>query len=98
MPTDDDILNALRNCVDPEVGLSIVDMGFVQGIELNGGTVHVKLITGNTSCPFHPFIVQRAYDHISKVDGVEKVVVEVLQDVQWSPSMLTDRGREFFGL
>ena len=51
MVTDGDILEALRTAIDPELGVSIVDLGLVYRVEIDGARVRVEMTMTSPACP-----------------------------------------------
>ena len=86
------ILDALRAVYDPccqEKGISIVDMGLVRGIEVDGSHVSVKLILTTGWCPFVASIAGRVESSLSALDGVTDTSVQVVWDEPWTPDRLS---------
>ena len=59
MIDQDDVLEALSNVIDPELGLDFVELGLVYGIEIDGGTVNVTFTLTTPACPIGPQVSER---------------------------------------
>ncbi|MEW5937744.1 MAG: metal-sulfur cluster assembly factor [Candidatus Thermoplasmatota archaeon] len=91
--TVDDVLELLRRCMDPEVGLSIVDLGFVRSVDVQRDTVIVKITLGSRDCPLHFAIAHRVHALLSGMSGVERVEVELVWDPPWTPKMMSPEAK-----
>ena len=97
-PTSDDILNALRHVIDPEIGMNIVDLGLVYKADVLQGHVHVALTMTTRACPLGESIVAESKAAIQRhVVGVEAVSVDLVWEPPWQPSMMSDGARERLG-
>lgn len=91
--TEELVLGALRQVIDPELGCNIVDLGLVYGVEIIGGKIQVKMTLTTPGCPMHESISQGAQIALLQLDGVTDAEVEVVWDPPWDPSMMTEQGR-----
>lgn len=91
--TEELVLGALRQVIDPELGCNIVDLGLVYGVEIIGGKIQVKMTLTTPGCPMHDSISQGAQIALLQLDGVTDAEVEVVWDPPWDPSMMTEQGR-----
>ena len=89
MPTKQEIIEALRPVVDPEIGLSVVDMGMIRELIIEGGTVHVKMVLTVPSCPLAGLIKQQVQQAAAAVPGVKEATVTLL-DERWDPSWMSE--------
>lgn len=97
-PTSDQVLDALRAVVDPEIGINIVDLGLVYRAEARNGHVRVVMTMTTPACPLGESISQEARSAIvDNVRGVESVSVELVWDPPWQPSMMSAAAREQLG-
>mgnify|MGYP003433305659 CR=1 FL=1 len=98
MPNDEDVRAALRGVVDPEVGLNVVDLGLVYGIEIAPGRVRVAMTMTTPACPMGGMISQDAREAILDIvpEGAE-VVVDLVWDPPWSPERMSEHARGRFG-
>ncbi|HEY7124410.1 MAG TPA: metal-sulfur cluster assembly factor [Ktedonobacterales bacterium] len=85
---------ALREVEDPEIPISVVDMGLVVSLEQHAGTVAMKLTFTAMGCPAMEMILDDIRARLLQVPGVEQVQIEVVWDPPWTPARLTEEGRD----
>jgi metal-sulfur cluster biosynthetic enzyme len=84
------IRDALRVVIDPELGHNIVELGFVYDIAVDeGGVVTITMTTTTRGCPATGFLKQGAANSAWGVPGVEFVNVDLTYDPQWTPEMIS---------
>jgi len=96
--TEEHVLDVLREVVDPELGVNIVDLGLVYRVEINGGHVHVRMTLTAPGCPLHESLtgaVQSALELL--LPGVKEVSVAVVWDPPWTPERISAAGRQLLG-
>jgi metal-sulfur cluster biosynthetic enzyme len=94
--TAERVLAALRDVADPEWPVSIVDMGLVCGVEIDGGTVRVTLTFTSTACPCMEMIRDDARERLLRVPGVRDVAFAVTWDPAWTKERLSEAARQQF--
>jgi metal-sulfur cluster biosynthetic enzyme len=88
------ITQALRTVLDPELGMSVVDLGLIYGMEIEGGRVRVTMTLTAQGCPLHESLAEWVRRAIREVPGVEDVEVAVTFDPPWTPArMVRDASR-----
>jgi len=89
-----DVVDVLHQCLDPELGSNIVDIGLIYNVKVNEGK-DVKLTLTMTSpmCPVTSIIMADAQLRIEAINGVGKVELELVWDPLWSPDMMSDELR-----
>ncbi len=93
--TPDAVRASLKQCMDPEVPISIVDMGLVYGIDVtDGNDVNISMTMTTKGCPLHETLVSDVTRFAKKVPGVNNVNVEIVWDPPWTMDMLTAEARE----
>ncbi len=96
--TKEDVLNALGAVNDPEIpGLSIVDLGLVYGVDVEGGKVNVKMTVTAPGCPMAHFMAQMAKQAVEKLEGVAEANVDVVFEPPWNPNMMSDKAKKQLG-
>ena len=87
------VMDALRTVYDPccaDRGISIVDMGVVEDVHVEGGHVRVDLVLTTGWCPFVASMSDAIPARLDGLEGVESVSVEVLWDPVWTPDRLSE--------
>ena len=92
--TDPHLLDALRDVSDPELPLSLVDMGLIYGAWLEDKIAYVKLTYTSMGCPCAEFILEDVRERLLREDGVERVEIEIVWDPPWSKRMLSQAARD----
>jgi len=97
--TKEDVLNALKNVVDFELGLDVVSLGLVYEVEVDDQN-NVKVLMTMTSpmCPLAGLILSDAEEAIKKIEGVGNVEVELTFDPPWSPERMSPELKAKFGI
>ncbi|MGC8669829.1 MAG: metal-sulfur cluster assembly factor [Candidatus Micrarchaeia archaeon] len=86
-----DVVEALRNCVDPELGANIVDIGLIYGIEINEGKdIKVRITMTSAMCPVTSIILADVQLRLKALPGVDNVDIELVWDPMWNPEMMSD--------
>jgi len=89
--TKEQINNSLKQCMDPEVPLSIVDMGLIYGIDISeNNDVNIKMTMTTKGCPLHDTMVDDVTRYTKKVPGVNNVKVDIVWDPPWSMDKMSD--------
>jgi metal-sulfur cluster biosynthetic enzyme len=98
MLTEQDVLNRLREVIDPEIGLNIVDLGLIYSVDVDKeNQVHVKMTLTTPGCPMHDAMSTWAQRAVETTPGVAGAVVEVVWDPPWNPAMMTDFAKAQLG-
>jgi metal-sulfur cluster biosynthetic enzyme len=86
MPTSEEVMRALKGVHDPEIGLSIVDLGLVYGARIDGSTVNVDMTLTSPACPLGSMIKSQVCNILeSNFDDVEEVKVHLVWEPPWDP-------------
>ncbi|GAB4422398.1 MAG: metal-sulfur cluster assembly factor [Anaerolineae bacterium] len=86
--TEEEVREALRGVLDPELHLDVVALGLIRSIELDSTPVLVRMLLTTPFCPYGPWLVQQVKETAEKASGRE-ARVEVLPE-QWNPEMMED--------
>jgi metal-sulfur cluster biosynthetic enzyme len=96
-PTEQVLLDALKNVYDPELGINIVDLGLVYEIRITDGDVHVEYALTTMGCPIGPLIEQQMQATLAQVPGVRSVDAEMVLRPPWSPEMMSEEAKAALG-
>ncbi len=90
--TKETILSALKEVNDPELPISLVDMGMIYGVEVDGGDVNITMTMTATGCPAIDFIKEDIVKKLETVNGVKSIDIEVVWFPAWTKEMLSEDG------
>ena len=94
MVTEQDVREALKDCLDPEIPVNIVDLGLVYGIEIADGVVRVKMTLTAPGCPMHKMISEDVKGKVEALEGVEKAEVEIVWEPLWTPERMSSEAKK----
>ena len=90
----DQVRDSLKKCMDPEVPLSIVDMGLIYGISIaENNDVNIKMTMTTKGCPLHETMVDDVKRYTKKVSGVNNVDVEIVWEPPWTMDKMSDTAK-----
>jgi metal-sulfur cluster biosynthetic enzyme len=95
---DLELIEALKQVVDPELMINIVDLGLVYDVEREGGTVNVNMTLTSPACPAGPQILQQSKMALERLDGVDEAKIRLVMSPPWSPERMTDEARDQLGI
>ena len=95
---EDDVRAALRTVQDPEAGMSVLDLGLVYGVALEGAKVLVEMTMTSPACPASDYIVDEAAAAIRAVapEGTD-VEVRLVWEPPWTPGRMSAEAQQRFG-
>lgn len=91
------VWDALRQVIDPEIGLNVVDLGLVYGVEGEGPVVRVQITMTTPACPLSEQIVRDAEARLGEVEGIETADVELVWSPLWTPKRMSEHAQEVLG-
>jgi len=98
LPNEDEVRAALAEVNDPELGINVVDLGLVYGIEIAGAAVRVKMTMTSPACPLHEYLSKAAEEAIRRhFPDVTEVQIEFVWDPPWEPARMSEAARKQFG-
>ncbi|HET7738608.1 MAG TPA: metal-sulfur cluster assembly factor [Tepidiformaceae bacterium] len=99
VPTFDELRAKLWEVKDPEINMSIVDLGLVYDISIEDGNVMVTMTLTSPGCPLGPIIRGEAYAKLKELPGVKDVDVEIVWSPPWDPrTMASEDVRMMLGI
>ena len=92
--TPQEVEDSLKQCMDPEVPLNIVEMGLIYGIDVTeNNDVNIKMTMTTQGCPLHETLVQDATRYVKKVPGVNNVNIDIVWDPPWSMEKMSEEAK-----
>ena len=98
LPTVEEVRAALMEVDDPELGINIVDLGLIYGIDVSGAAVFVKMTMTTPACPLHGVLSKASEDAIRRqFPEVNAVHIEFVWEPPWDPAKMSPSARKQFG-
>lgn len=95
---ESDVLEALREVIDPELGMNIVDLGLVYGVDVQGDHISVEMTMTTRACPMSMHLKSQAESAIfQNIPGLKTVEVRLVWDPPWGPEMISKEARRQLG-
>ncbi|MFB6121023.1 MAG: 1,2-phenylacetyl-CoA epoxidase subunit PaaD [Halobacteriaceae archaeon] len=88
------VWEALYEVEDPEMPISIVDLGLVYGVSVEDGVADVDMTLTYTGCPARDMLINNVKQSVAAVDGIETANVTIVWSPGWTVDMVTDQGKE----
>ncbi|TXT30411.1 MAG: hypothetical protein FD138_2288 [Planctomycetota bacterium] len=97
---DDEIrlIEALKQVIDPELMVNIVDLGLVYTINRDGHKVFVEMTLTSPACPAGPQIVQQSKMALERLRDVEEAEIKLVMSPPWTPDRMTDEAKDMLGI
>ena len=93
------VLEALKNVIDPELGMNIVDLGLVYDVQVHDdGGVDIEYSLTTMGCPIGPMIEDQMRSFLRGVPGVDEVRPEFVIRPPWTPEMMSDEAKASLGI
>ncbi len=86
---EDVVRENLRTVVDPELGLSIVDLGLIYDIKVDDSNVLVKMTLTSPACPLGAVIQSQAHAAVQKLPWVKDIKIELVWSPRWDPRTMS---------
>ncbi|HXJ82712.1 MAG TPA: metal-sulfur cluster assembly factor [Candidatus Methylomirabilis sp.] len=86
------VTEALRDVFDPELGMSVVDLGLIYDVQVDGGQIRVVMTLTAPGCPLHDAMSEWVRQAVGKISGVGAVDVTVTFEPLWTPDRMQRSG------
>ncbi len=100
--TEDQCLEALKEVIDPELFVNIVDLGLIYEVavsEVEGkDNIAMTMTMTSPACPAGPQLVQQSKHALEKLEGVGEVEVKVVLSPPWTPDRMTEEAKDQLGI
>lgn len=87
------VTQALRGVFDPELGMSVVDLGLIYDVQIDAGRVHITMTLTTQGCPLHDAMTEWAKHAVGQVPGVKAVAVVITFEPPWTPDRIGAEAR-----
>ena len=95
--TSEDVREALKAVLDPELGINIVDLGLVYDVDIADGHVHVTYTLTTMGCPIGPLVEAQMHQLLDPLPGIDSFDAEMVLRPPWSPEMMSEEAKEALG-
>lgn len=97
--TKQQVLSALKQVEDPELGIDVVNLGFIYDVEVEKKIIRVKYSLTTPGCPMASFIGQRIKAAVGKLveDSSWEIELELVFEPMWNPDMMSDQAKKQLG-
>ena len=95
-----EVMDALRECYDPEIPVNIVDLGLIYNVDINNedGSVAVLMTLTALGCPMAGEVVDEVQMRVKEVENVNSCKVDMTFDPPWSPDRMTEDAKWELGM
>lgn len=98
MITEEEVMEVLKQCYDPEIPVNVVDLGLIYNVSIEDDTVDVEMTLTAPGCPMHSLIARDVKQKLESIPGLEKANVKVVWDPPWTPDRLSEEAKKILGL
>ena len=100
---EDKVREALKQVIDPELFVNIVDLGLIYDVKIadaedGKSNVDVEMTMTSPACPAGPQLLSQSKDAVSRLDGVSDVDVKLVMEPPWTPDRMTEDARDQLGI
>jgi metal-sulfur cluster biosynthetic enzyme len=97
-PTPDQIRSILRNVVDPEIGVNIVDLGLIYDIRIEAGEIRIALTMTSPACPMSDLVLSDAQAALAEAfPDAPPAAIDLVWNPPWEPARMSDKARATLG-
>lgn len=95
-----EVMDALRECYDPEIPVNVVDLGLIYNVDVvdDTGDVNVKMTLTAMGCPMAGEVIDEVTMRVEQVENVKACKVEMTFDPPWSPDRMTEDAKWELGM
>lgn len=97
MVSEEEVRDQLKEVIDPELNVNIVDLGLIYDIELNENDVFILMTLTTPGCPLHGVFDQLVKREVDKIDEIDDIEVELTFEPSWTPDKMSDEARDEIG-
>jgi metal-sulfur cluster biosynthetic enzyme/nitrite reductase/ring-hydroxylating ferredoxin subunit len=94
------LIDALRQVIDPELMINVIDLGLVYGVNYHpeNRNVDVEMTLTSPACPAGPQIIQQSKMVLERLAGVQQANIKLVMSPPWTPDRMTDEARDMLGI
>jgi metal-sulfur cluster biosynthetic enzyme len=92
------LLESLKDVIDPELMINIVDLGLVYSVAQTDKKVSVEMTLTSPACPAGPQLIQQAKMALERLEDVDEAEIKLVMSPPWTPERMTDDARDHLGI
>ena len=92
------LIEALKEVIDPELFVNVIDLGLIYEISHEAGKVQVLMTLTSPACPAGPQLVNQSKMAVEQVPGVRSAEIKLTLSPPWTPARMTDAARDLLGI
>jgi metal-sulfur cluster biosynthetic enzyme len=97
MVSVENVTDALRDVIDPELGLDFVELGLIYDVEIEGATVRITYTLTSPGCPIGPQVSEQIEEFVGDLPGVEEVQPSMTFSPPWTPERMSEDAKFALG-
>jgi metal-sulfur cluster biosynthetic enzyme len=97
MVSKEDVMKVLKECYDPELGISLVDLGLIYDVQVKNDNVQIKMTLTSPGCPMHSIMVNEVEEKVKNMKGVKNVKIDLVWNPPWTPDRMSKELRKKLG-
>ena len=98
MVSEESVYEAIKEIIDPEIGINIVDMGLIYEVDIDDTKVDITMTLTSPGCPAGGQIVNGTQHVTQQMEGVEEVNVNVVWTPRWTPELMSEEAKDELGI
>jgi metal-sulfur cluster biosynthetic enzyme len=96
--TEADVREALREVVDPELGVNIVDLGLVYRVDVEDDVARITMAMTSPGCPLRDYLQDLVEAAVTaRIPDAHRVIVEIVTEPPWTPDLMSEDARRQLG-
>ena len=98
--TKEKVFNAIRPVDDPDLGMSLVDMGLIYDVEIDDdNNLNIQMTLSSPACPIAPYLMSEVENAVRTLEEVNQINVELVWEPPWDPeTMAADSVKDALGI
>jgi metal-sulfur cluster biosynthetic enzyme len=97
MATEAEVLESLKDIMDPELGVNVVDLGLVYDVDIRGDEAFIRMTLTSIGCPIGASLAEGVRTGALNSPGLKDAHVEVVFDPPWTPDRISESARVQLG-
>ena len=98
MPTQEEVIKAIKQVYDPEIPVNVYDLGLIYQVDLDQNRINVQMTLTTQGCPSAQQLPDMVRTRLSALPNVKDVNVQIVWEPPWNPSMISPEGKKILHL